>query len=198
MIKYKHAAENRSSFLKRLFLTLYHLMGDLKLFLISTIAVILFFVIFTIIELQIDPNGPGAITSFQLAFSSDRSFQLLNQWGPSGIELFKIALLIDMLFPMTYVMMLASGIAYFSKNPESDQDVPSIVLLVFSFPFLAAIFDWSENFLQFIMVTDRTFISNATVLLVGMYAILKFILLGISGLFLAYLILSKNGLIRDK
>ncbi len=197
MIKSSISSEESSSILKKIFLRLYHSLADVRLFLTSIPVVILFMIIFTLFELQIDPNGPGAITAFQLAFSSHRAHELLNQWGYNGVNIFRISLFIDMIFPITYVLLLSSGIAYFSKNSVNGNDVSSRVLFVFSLPFIAALFDWAENFLQLVMITDTTFISDASAMLVGMYALLKFLFLGIAAIYLLYLIVVARGKRKD-
>ncbi len=181
--------KNDDGMLRQFLFQLYWKMADLKLFISSLFVSIIFFIIFTVLELQIDSSGPGAITAFQLAFSDERAFELIGKWGARGVELFKISLIIDMFFPISYLMTLSSGVSYFSQLRVTDDEIPTSVLLPFTLPFIAVLLDWAENFLQFVMISDTSFINDVTTSLVGLYAILKFLLLGVTIFFLVYYII---------
>ena len=115
------------------------------------------FLLFSVAFLLIDPMFRAAtdptLVDLQLAFSALRFHEIVVSWNKSvngGIEIYKLStMLLDYLYPAIYSTMLAFAYAAVRKNEPTRFDK-----VMFTLPFIAAIFDYIENTIHLLLLKD--------------------------------------------
>ena len=116
------------------------------------------FLLFSMCFLLIDPlfraSTDPTLVDLQLAFSFQRFHEIVVSWNKSidgGIEIYKLStMLLDYLYPVIYSTMLAFAYAAVKKNNEPSR----FDKVLFTLPFIAAIFDYIENTIHLLLLKD--------------------------------------------
>ena len=119
---------------------------------------LLLFLLFSICFLFVDPlfraSTDPTLVDLQLAFSSLRFHDIIVSWNKSvngGIEIYKLStMLLDYLYPLIYSAMLAFAYASVRKNAQPAR----LDKVMFTLPFIAAIFDYIENTIHLLLLKD--------------------------------------------
>lgn len=116
---------------------------------------------------------PGPL-SLQFASSREEFVKIVESWGYGGVGLYKNSLLIDYIYPWAYAGFLSGIIALqiigYSGKPSVFQ------LLIFLFPWLAALLDWVENTTHWFLLLNIQQISNRGVFFSVTVSLLKWFL----------------------
>jgi hypothetical protein len=116
------------------------------------------FLLFSMSFLLIDPlfraSTDPTLVDLQLAFNSMRFHDIIAAWNKSidgGIEMYKLSImLLDYLYPVIYSAMLAFAYAVVRKNDQPTH----LDKVLFTLPFIAAIFDYIENTIHLLLLKD--------------------------------------------
>ncbi|MBN2615641.1 MAG: hypothetical protein JXR71_08095 [Bacteroidales bacterium] len=123
---------------------------------------------FSIFKLKELSGGLG-MPDENLFYSYNQLFRLFDQYGASGRALYLKLQWIDMGYPVVYSLLLGSLLAVFCKNSRFAW----MMLL----PFLAAVFDLTENILLRIGVLSFPNLDSALVQVASMATFLKWVML---------------------
>lgn len=147
---------------------------------ISLGATVLFALLLARIDTQVAGSGGLGVVYLQLSFSKKIFESILASWGSEGIKLFISTLWLDFLYPLSYSFMISSALAHvFTRNLGQEQSFSTQQVLFIAAPFAAALFDYLENILHYIIITQRLF-TETLILGASISATVKWVLIGIS------------------
>jgi len=129
------------------------------------------------IDQKLAKDGMGVVY-LQLSFTSFNFRGVLLSWGPDGIELFLSTIWLDFIFPVAYSLLLSSTATLLLRQRTISEN-PSLTGFMYTAcfaPFAAAAFDYVENLLHIIIITNRLF-SDMIIAVASAMAAVKFILL---------------------
>ncbi len=129
------------------------------------------------IDQRLANDGMGVVY-LQLSFTSFNFRGVLLSWGPDGIELFLSTIWLDFIFPVAYSLLLSSTATLLLRQRTISEN-PSLAGFMYAAcfaPFVAAAFDYIENLLHIIIISNRLF-SDMIIAVASAMAAVKFILL---------------------
>lgn len=129
------------------------------------------------IDQRLANDGMGVVY-LQLSFTSFNFRGVLLSWGPEGIELFLSTIWLDFIFPVAYSLLLSSTASLLLRQRTISEN-PSIAGFMYAAcfaPFVAAAFDYIENLLHIIIISNRLFF-DVIIAAASAMAAVKFILL---------------------
>lgn len=143
-------------------------------------GILMFILIFYPIKLQF-PNYD--IFNFEFAWTSETVSIIFEYWDSEGISLHIKGVYWDFLFLLIYSTALAgTSVLCLRKSAESKQILYQISFLS---PYIAALFDIIENCFLLNELNRPQEFSKSIPLIVGLMALIKFLLLGVwLGLFI--------------
>jgi hypothetical protein len=101
------------------------------------------------------PSGMG-ISYLQLSFSKQSFLRVISLWGDYGVSLFLKTVWLDFIYPLTYSMLIAGGLAITEyKLTESGKVFSMIGSKIYLLPFAAAFFDFIENTLHIYIIINK-------------------------------------------
>ncbi|HMB19839.1 MAG TPA: hypothetical protein VKQ10_02125 [Spirochaetota bacterium] len=129
------------------------------------------------IDQRLANDGMG-IVYLELAFTSFNFRGVLLSWGPDGIELFLSTIWLDFIFPVAYSLLLSSTAAFLLRQRTISENPPlaGFMYAACFAPFVAAAFDYVENLLHILIISNRLF-SDMIIAMASAMAAVKFILL---------------------
>jgi hypothetical protein len=135
-----------------------HLLASRKIIIISLAATALLGLILARIDTAMAGEGGPGVVYLQLAFTRANFEMVLASWGKKGIELFLDTLWIDFLYPLAYATLFASAQAMllFRKRDHVD-DITSWDRFWLLVPVVAALFDYMENILHYLILSFHLF-----------------------------------------
>ncbi len=162
-------------------------MEKFKLFLTNK-SVLIFSVVsslvLTLILIKIDnmaagPSGMG-VSYLQLSFTKENFLRIISLWGDYGVELFLTTIWIDYIYPVTYSLLIAGGMAISEfKLEENGKIFSRFGQKLFILPFFAAVSDMIENSLHVYILVNR-FYNEYIILAASIAASVKWFLIIIS------------------
>ncbi|MFW5770128.1 MAG: hypothetical protein ACOCX9_01705 [Spirochaetota bacterium] len=129
------------------------------------------------IDQRLANDGMGVVY-LELSFTSFNFRGVLLSWGPDGIDLFLSTIWLDFIFPVAYSLLLSSTASQLLRVRTINEN-PSIAGFMYAAcfaPFVAAAFDYVENLLHIIIISNRLF-SDILIAMASSMAAFKFILL---------------------
>jgi hypothetical protein len=133
------------------------------------------------------PAGTPGIVALQLAFSAETFRGIIQQWGTGGVQAYRAATIrVDYWFPIAYSLFLGSLMALLSFG-SAKRPWPTLVIM----PFVAALFDGTENTLHLILLRDPSHISASLVWVASMAAAIKWGLIALSIVAILYLMVAR-------
>lgn len=168
----------------------YYFVAKKKILFLSILLMIFILIVFNLLE---DNNSKKSldIIRLELTFSRNNFLNVLNELG---INLYKKVLIADTFFPAIYSLFISSLIGFLNK----ENKINFIGLIFFYFPFIAAFFDYIENYFHFKFLNNLNDISDFNVLLSGICSSIKFFLLFLSFLYLSVLLINKKALTKSQ
>lgn len=118
------------------------------------------------------------IVDFELAFTSLRAEEILSLWNEEQRKEATRSLYIDFFFIISYVATLVSLGLLVSYNLQPSFHQVGFYLSLL--PIIAGLFDVLENIMLLRILASPDDISDGVVLATGLFALLKFILIGIT------------------
>lgn len=91
--------------------------------------------------------GMGLI-NLQLSFDKNRAMELIASWGEHGRVAFNQLIIIDYIYPISYVCLLISLLAL--QMPQ--QQLSKLQINLLRLPILAGLLDWLENSMEIIFI----------------------------------------------
>jgi hypothetical protein len=131
---------------------------------------------FPVINNQI---GAKAFDLQPLGYSVSEAASIVNNLNDqsTSLYLFPQLTLLDLLYPFLLALFLSSLLFRLIKITKAKSKVASIFLFI---PFLAMLFDYSENICIILMITKSIEISETIVVLSSTFTILKGVLTSVS------------------
>ena len=123
------------------------------------------------------------VVRLQLAFSSEAFADVLQKWGPGGIERFRAMLWVDYLYAVAYSVFLSGLLAILTRRLAAAGVIGLSVVLA---PLVAAASDWIENTFHLLMLADPARLSETAVVLASMFAAVKWGLVAASIALIVY------------
>lgn len=128
-------------------------LGKTKVIISSLVATLLMFaiVIFNV-NRAIDGGDGSSILKLQLSFDKNTGIEIINAWGPAGVELFKNWIFTDYLYAFAYSVFLASMLSFLilKKGVENKRIYKASVYLAFA----AGALDCIENTLELLFINN--------------------------------------------
>lgn len=124
--------------------------------------------------------APGALpgmVAYEIATYPGCALDMLNAWGEQGRHLFLQSIAWDFVFPAAYGFWLCGKLAQKFQFGWVSRLIPLA-------PLMAALFDWLENICQIITISGYPQPEPILVPLTAVFALLKFLLLLGSVIFL--------------
>jgi len=151
---------------------------------VCAVLSVAFLLFFAATERQAPEGTPGML-DLQLAFSGARFDEIVTRWNETGmLEMERRNLWIDLLFPLTYSFLLFGLLGALSL-PSGARPGRGLTLLL-AFPFVAGLLDWLENGLQIFLLGQGSARSTLLIRLSSTAAAVKWALLVVSILAIAY------------
>lgn len=150
---------------------------------ILIVSAILYCISQTIIAVILHPLEMDPLI-FQITFSKSVFLEILEKWGPAGLEIFKKHYYVDFVHPFIYATFLSSSIAYVTV--QLYEKPASLHRVFFSLPIIAGILDLFENVFQLIAISDPAGVSEYLIICIGAVSNTKWSLAGISILIIIY------------
>lgn len=144
---------------------------------------------FSIIKLKALSGGTG-IPDELYYYNFHQLYHLFDSYGNWGRSMYLRLQTIDMIYPIIYSLLLGSLLSLFYKRTRFDW----LILL----PFFAMIFDYGENILLYINITQFPNMNLTLVHLAGLSTMLKWTLVMLSVFSLAIGIIAKIILLQRK
>jgi hypothetical protein len=147
---------------------------------ISTVLTLyIYFAYFVPLEKKLKSGMSNyGIVDFELAFTSLRAEEILSAWNEEQRTEATRSLYVDFFFIISYVVALVSlGLLVSYNLHSSSQSVGFYLSLL---PVVAGIFDVLENILLLRTLASPDDISDGVVFSAGLFALMKFILVGIA------------------
>ncbi len=123
------------------------------------------------IAVLVAPLKPNLL-ALQLAFTSERFWQVLHLWGPEGLALFRAHFAFDLVHPVLYACFgyLAGRSKLLAAGPPKWQTVYTFMLP------LAALLDYVENLSHWILLSFEPNTGGLLIGLASLCAALKWLL----------------------
>mgnify|MGYP001611867759 CR=1 FL=1 len=150
------------------------------------LVTVLLSLLLTKIDQAITRSGGMDVIYLQIAFSP-KDFQIvLDTWGTKGIKKYLDNLWLDYFVTFISALFMMSAIAYFQRRRKlfSAENIGWYNIIFFLLPFFSIFFDYLENVLHHIIITDKKL---NLVLIASISSSIKFLIIGSS---LIYLLLS--------
>jgi len=161
----------------RILAQLYRRMAAIPILLLSGVLAALCILAFAVLDAVAKPATFTGPVSLQLAFSAGSFRSVLSQWGPAGIDYYRMTMWVDYIFPVAYGVFLSSGIALLSARVGHRGTVfPSL----FVCPLVAGSLDLLENTLHLVILADSRILQEPLVVLAALAATGKWGLLAVS------------------
>jgi hypothetical protein len=132
--------------------------------------VILFLIVFNVTGTAPPSGAPGTL-ALQLAFTKSAFRDVLDRWGPDAVASYRARLWLDYIFPLVYAVFLGSAVATLSTRRGNPPGVVHRALFVA--PFLAVPFDYLENTLHLVLLSDTAHLAAGLILLASVAAAVK-------------------------
>ena len=123
---------------------------------------------FSIIKMKEITGGLG-LPDENLYYSYNQLFQMFERYGADGRAMYLNLQWVDMIYPLVYSLLLGSLLAILCKRSRFAW----MILL----PFVASLFDWTENILLRISVHSFPAMDNTVVQIASIATLMKWILL---------------------
>lgn len=137
------------------------------------------------------PAGAPGVVELQLAFTVGRFRDVLDVWGPDAIADYRRSMLPDAVFPLVYATALASALAWLRVRSGQRQTPATRAWCLL--PYAAAVFDYGENALHLWILRDTAALSAPLILLASLAAALKWGLMALAVVAIAWL-----GIVRGR
>ena len=125
------------------------------------------------------PLGISSVRDLQLSFDQHGIAAILDRWGGRGIEIFRTSFYLDFIHPVFYSVFLFSTLVYIRKRGRIDDEGKNVPRL-FYIPFIAAIADIIENFIELSILNDYTNRGESIFFFNGLVSTIKWSLAAIS------------------
>ena len=155
---------------------LYRRLRSFKVLLLFFSLFILFNLAFYLIAQSANIDNLDIIR-LQLAFTKENVINLVNRWGSIGRNAVLHALYLDFIYPLIYVGLLCSSLAFFGPTWEK---LDRVARIIFSLPVIAAGLDYIENLIQLIILHDPYKVPSMFILIMSTVASMKWLLIAIS------------------
>ncbi len=167
-------------------------LGKTKVIISSLVATLLMFAIVILILNRVVDGGDGSsILRLQLSFDKNLGIEIINGWGPEGVELFKSWMFTDYLYAFAYSVFLASMLSFLIlKKGVAHKPVYKISLY---FAFAAGILDCIENTIELFFVNNPYEFSTNLFFLHSVLATAKWATIAIVLIYLIFLTTQKPG-----
>ncbi|MBP2097481.1 hypothetical protein [Enterococcus rivorum] len=148
-----------------------------KVVTVTTLLFISMLILLNVISFQLTKNTGEQIFDFSLNYSPETAYRMIANYGSEGRSLYRIMLILDFLFPITYMLFGITLTGYLVNHyfPENKK-----LNTLFFVTIMGMIFDWIENIFILTMLNNfpekTDFLANYT----RSFTILKFSLLGIT------------------
>ena len=119
-------------------------------------------------------TGGIGILDMEFNNSVEKAYGMLTNMGQAGRDFYWRILGLDFIFPLSCVLFLTSCTLFFVRK------MPFLPLWLIIFPFLGFIFDYSENFMTIIMLSNFPAKLTLVTQIGSVFTKLKFIFLGLS------------------
>jgi hypothetical protein len=125
------------------------------------------------------PSGMG-VSYLQLSFSKESFLRVISLWGEFGVDLFLKTIWIDYIYPVTYSLLIAGGLAITEfKLAENGKIFSRASQRLYLLPFPAAVFDMIENSLHVYILVNR-FYNEYIILAASIISSIKWFLIIVS------------------
>ena len=170
--------------------SLYQRVAQTPVVLVSLLLVVVCMVAFAAWGDVALPSGAPNVIALQLACSEEAFDAILRQWGADGIRYYQLSTLaIDYVFPVAYAVLFSSLIALLGSRPGRE---PSTIHLgCLGMPLVAGGLDWMENTLHLVVLSGVIANRGPWILLAFIAASIKWGLLGLSGVLVAWHLVRK-------
>ena len=155
-----------------------NILSKKSIIIISTvITLVMFVVVMFIVNPSIDGKNGIGVLSLQLAFDKEIGVEIINSWSKSGIENFNKFIFTDYIYALGYSIFFASilSVLILKKSIQNSSKVKLIIYL----PFIAGLFDWTENTLELLFINNPIEFSNTLFFIHSIIATLKWVALPI-------------------
>ena len=155
-----------------------NILSKRSVIIISTvITLVMFVVVMFIVNPSIDGKNGIGVLALQLAFDKEIGVEIINSWSKSGIENFNKFIFTDYIYALGYSIFFASilSVLILKKLIQNSSKVKLIIYL----PFIAGLFDWTENTLELLFINNPIEFSNTLFFIHSIIATLKWLALPI-------------------
>ena len=143
-----------------------------SIFVGSLIAMsVMFMIVMLVVNPLIDGDTGLGVLQLQLAFSSQLGAHIVSQWGELGISNFQRFIVADYLYALSYSVFFASvlSVLIIRKGKQHQLGYTWVVYLAF----VAGLFDWIENSIQLLFISNPEMVSNSLFIAHSVLASLK-------------------------
>ena len=149
---------------------------------------------FVLVMFYVNPLIDGAdgsgLLMLQLSFDKRAGIEIINDWGESGLIHFNRLFFMDYIYAVTYSIFLASIISFIIIRKGKEKVL--IYRLGVYFPFSAGILDCVENTMEIYFIKDPFNFSNELFFLHSVFAVVKWLSVFISFVFIIVLCFTRN------
>ena len=131
-------------------------------------------------------DGKTGFAGMQTTFSKAKLQTVLDEWGKYGLIAYMNSMYVDFIFPFAYAVALASGVALVSTEKEKAATPTKLALTFFTLPLIAGFCDIIENSFHLILLPNLSSFGGGLVFLSALASTIKFILMGITILVIAF------------
>jgi hypothetical protein len=157
----------------------------------SLVATLLMFTIVILnLNRAIDGEDGSGVLKLQLAFDKDLGIEIINSWGPGGVELFKSWLFTDYIYALTYSVFLASILSFMilKKGVENKPSYKFAIYLAFA----AGTLDCLENTMELLFVNNPYEFSSHLFFFHSVLAAAKWLSIAIVIMYLLFLLTKRT------
>lgn len=151
---------------------------------VAALLTILCIILLAPVNNQLAQAGSGGIFSLQFSFTHERFMKVITGWGNDGIATFLKTMWIDYLFPIFYATLLGSIQARVLLRKVHPVTLTQHILI--AIPYAAALFDYMENTLHVILLSQPAPYSSTLILAASMCASIKWALIFVSIVSISY------------
>lgn len=124
-------------------------------------------------------SGNSTVVALQLAFTEERFGNIIEQWGPAGVQAYQTTTIwIDSWFPVAYALLLSSLVAVLTRR--AGKQAARSGRMLFGLPWLAMALDWLENGLHLILLRSSGDLSGTLVWVASLAAAVKWGLIAVT------------------
>ena len=168
-----------------------------KILMISMImTLVMFFIVMFFTDPAIDGRNGLSVIALQLTFHKSAAIEIINGWGPSGIEHFNQWIFTDYIYAMSYSVFFASLLSMLiTKKGVSDNSRYTWIVYL---ALVTGLLDWTENSMELCFLRSPSTYHDTLFALHSFVAGVKWLTLPVVIIYIVVLTIKKSNIREEK